>query len=213
MVLPVSSIVGVNVSVASGSILTPKATIITSNFNAIIKALFASNAIIKALFANSEKGFVFYPKNTSTLYQDTAGDIPIAALAQPIAKMQDLSGQEKHALQPNANLRPIILERGLQYPVNSPGFIVDVPVDLTDCTVIMSSQTSVFGIATGQTVSAGPINITPEGFCLVINRLLTAYEIVAIKEAINSFTTESLCWQLNSQRLMWNPLGTTLMWS
>lgn len=203
MVLPVSSIVGVNVSVASGPTLTPKATIITSNFN----------AIIKALFANSEKGFAFYPKNISTLYQNTAGDIPVTALAQPIAKMQDLSGQEKHALQPNANLRPIILERGLQYPVNSPGFIVEVPVDLTDCTVIMSSQTSVFGIATGQTVSAGPINITPEGFCLVINRLLTAYEIVVIKAVINSFTAKSLYWQLNSQRLMWSASGTTLMWS
>lgn len=189
------------------------------NFSTLTSALIGNSAeishneILRKLFSNGEQGFAYNPNDLSTLYQDTAGTIPVTSVGQPVGLMRDKSGQEKHALQSNANLRPIILERGLRYPVNSRGFIVNVPVDITNCTIIMSSQKSVFGIATGQTVIAGSIDITPEGFCLVINRLLTAREIGTLKEVINRFTAESLYWQLNSQRLMWNTIDTTLMWS
>lgn len=167
----------------------------------------------KEIFANSEQGFVYDPTNLSTMYQNTAGTIPVTKAGQSIAKMQDLSGQGLHALQPTANLRPILLRGGFQYPDNSPGFIVDVPVELADCTVIMASQTNVLGITTGQTVSAGSIYITPDGFCMVINRLLTEFEIAVIKAATRSTSTQTPYWQLNSQSLMWNPEDTTLMWS
>lgn len=202
MVLPVSGVVGVNVSVASGSTWKPKATIMTGNLN----------AVIKALFAEGEQGLAFYPKNLSTLYQDVVGGIPVMSLTQPVAMMKDLSGQDNHAFQSTQRLRPIILDAGFLYPNDSPGFTINIPENLIDCTVIMSSQTSVFGVSTNQEVRAGKINITPEDFCLVINRQLTVYEIVAIKAAIGSFITRSLYWRLNSQKLMYSPDETTLMW-
>lgn len=169
--------------------------------------------VIRDIFRNGEQGFFYDPTNLSTLYQDAAGTVPVTAVGQPTAKMQDLSGQGIHALQPDANLRPITLRGGFQYPDNSPGFIVDVPVELTDCTIIVSSQTKVLGITTGQAVSAGSIYITPDGFCMVINRMLTEFEIVALKAATRSTSTQLPYWQLNSQSLMWNPEDITLMWS
>ena len=168
---------------------------------------------IKELFAKGEQGFAYDPANLSTLYQDAAGTVPVTAVRQPVAKMQDLSGQGIHALQPTANLRPIILIGGFQYPDTSPGFIVDIPVELTDCTIVMSSQANVLGITTGQALSADTINITPDGFCMVINRLLTEIEIAALKAATRSTIVQKPYWQLNSQNLMWNPVDTALMWS
>ena len=168
---------------------------------------------IKELFANGEQGFAYDPSNLGTMYQDAAGTVPVTASRQPVAKMQDLSGQGIHALQPTANLRPIILRGGFQYPDTSPGFIVDIPVELIDCTVIMSSQTNVLGITTGQVVSTGSIYITPEGFCMVINRLLTKFEIAALKAATSSTIAQTPYWQLNSKSLMWNPVDTSLMWA
>ena len=170
------------------------------------------DTLLKPLFSNGEQGFAYDPNDLTTLYQDAAGAIPVNTSSQPIAKLRDLSGQEHHAFQPSVDLRPLIIDRRLQYPVSLSGFSINVPVDLTDCTIIMTSQTSVLGIATEQLVNAGTINITPEGFCLVINRPLTAYELSAIKAATGSTTTQTLYWQLNSQRLMWNPVDTTLMW-
>lgn len=169
--------------------------------------------LISELFRNGGQGFVYDPDTLSTMYQNVAGTNPVTKVGQPIAKLQDLSGHGLHALQPTANLRPILLRGGFQYPDNSSEFIVDIPVELTDCTVIMSSQANVLGIATGQTVSAGSIYITPDGFCMVINRMLTEFEIAALKAATRSTSTQLPYWQLNVHSLMWNPEDTTLMWS
>lgn len=171
------------------------------------------NTLIKYLFANGEQGFAYNPNDFTARYQDIEGTVPVTTSGQPIAKLRDLSGQEHHAFQPSADLRPLIIDRRLQYPVSLSGFSVNIPVDLTTCTIIMTSQTSVLGIATEQLVNGGTINITPDGFCLVINRPLAAYELSVIKAANGSTTTQTLYWQLNSQRLMWAVSGTTLMWS
>lgn len=176
---------------------------------------YASNfqKLITKLFANGEQGFFYDPNDLSTMFQDAARTVPVTGVGQRIARMQDLSGQEIHALQPDTNLRPIKVMGGFKYPDNSPGFIVNVPVELTNCTIVMSSHTDALGITTGQTVSADTLNITPDGFCMVINRLLTEIEIAVLKAATKTSTTQIPYWQLNNKSLMWDSVGTNSMWS
>lgn len=47
--------------------------------------------LIKSLFANSEQGFAYDPNDLTTLYQDTAGTVPVTAVGQPVGLMLDKS--------------------------------------------------------------------------------------------------------------------------
>jgi len=47
--------------------------------------------IIKSLFANNEQGFVYDPNDLSTMFQDSAGTIPVTAVGQPVGLMLDKS--------------------------------------------------------------------------------------------------------------------------
>jgi hypothetical protein len=59
-----------------------------------------------ALFAASEKGVWFDPSDTTTLFQDSAGTVPVTAVGQPVGKMLDKSGNNAHAVQTVSASRP-----------------------------------------------------------------------------------------------------------
>lgn len=59
-------------------------------------------------FALGEVGFLFDPSNLSSLYQDSAGTIPVTAEGQPVGRVLDLSGNGNHAVQANNLYRPVL---------------------------------------------------------------------------------------------------------
>ena len=58
------------------------------------------------LFAASEKGVWYDPGDITTLFQDTAGTIPVTAAGQTVALMRDKSGNGADATQSDATKRP-----------------------------------------------------------------------------------------------------------
>jgi hypothetical protein len=58
------------------------------------------------LFAASEKGVWYDPGDITTLFQDTAGTIPVTASGQTVALMLDKSGNGINATQSDATKRP-----------------------------------------------------------------------------------------------------------
>lgn len=58
------------------------------------------------LFANGEKGAWYDPSDLSTMFQDSAGTIPVTADGQPVGLIRDKSGNNNHASQTVAGKRP-----------------------------------------------------------------------------------------------------------
>lgn len=48
-------------------------------------------SIIKSIFANNEQGFAYDPNDLSTMFQDSAGTIPVTGAGQPVGLMLDKS--------------------------------------------------------------------------------------------------------------------------
>jgi hypothetical protein len=59
-----------------------------------------------SLFAAGEKGVWFDPTDISTLFQDSAGTIPVTTVGQKVGKILDKSGNGNHATQSSAALQP-----------------------------------------------------------------------------------------------------------
>ena len=77
----------------------------------IIGALGAVNnfdRLIKNLFANNEQGFFYDPNDLSTMFQDSAGTVPVTAVGQPVGRILDKSGRNNHAYQSTSASRPIL---------------------------------------------------------------------------------------------------------
>lgn len=64
--------------------------------------------IITQLFANNEQGFAFDFNDLSTMYQDSAGTIPVTGVGQPVGRVLDKSGRGNHATQSTSAKRPIL---------------------------------------------------------------------------------------------------------
>ena len=64
--------------------------------------------VIKSLFANNEQGFAFDFNDLSTMYQDSAGTIPVTGVGQPVGRVLDKSGRGNHATQSTSAKRPIL---------------------------------------------------------------------------------------------------------
>ena len=62
---------------------------------------------VLGLFANGEIGVWYDPSDLTTLFQDTAGTIPVTAAGQTVALMLDKSGNALHATQATAAKRPV----------------------------------------------------------------------------------------------------------
>ena len=61
---------------------------------------------LKDLFAANEKGMAYNFQDISTLWQDIAGTIPVTAVDQFVARIDDLSGNGNHLIQTEASRRP-----------------------------------------------------------------------------------------------------------
>ena len=64
------------------------------------------------LFANGEVGSWYDPSDMATLWQDTAGTVPVTAAGQSVARMDDKSGNNHHATQATASRRPTFQASG-----------------------------------------------------------------------------------------------------
>jgi hypothetical protein len=64
-----------------------------------------------ALFSKSEQGAWYDPSDMSTLFQDSAGTMPVTAVEQPVGLMLDLSGRGNHAQQVTSTKRPVLSAR------------------------------------------------------------------------------------------------------
>jgi hypothetical protein len=62
--------------------------------------------LVTELFAASEKGLWYDINDITTLFQDSAGTIPVTAAGQPVGKVLDKSGNGIHATQATAANRP-----------------------------------------------------------------------------------------------------------
>lgn len=72
--------------------------------------------VVGSLFANGEQGVWFDPGDMNTLFQDSAGTIPVTASGQPVGLMHDKSGHGFHAAQTTAGSRPTFRDvNGLRY--------------------------------------------------------------------------------------------------
>jgi hypothetical protein len=61
---------------------------------------------LKNLFAVNQKGLAYNFQDISTLWQDTAGTIPITDADQLVARVDDLSGNNNHIIQTDVSKRP-----------------------------------------------------------------------------------------------------------
>ena len=67
------------------------------------------------IFANGEPGVWYDPSDFSTMFQDSAGTVPVTAVEQPVGLMLDKSGNGNHAYQTTATSRPVLSARVNQY--------------------------------------------------------------------------------------------------
>jgi len=63
------------------------------------------------LFVDEEQGVWFDPTDLSTLFQDSAGTLPVTAMEQPVGLMLDKSGWGNHASQATTTARPVVSAR------------------------------------------------------------------------------------------------------
>lgn len=54
------------------------------------------------LFSSGQRGAYYDPSDLSTLFQDSAGTVPVTAVGQPVGKMLDKSGRGYHLTQSNS---------------------------------------------------------------------------------------------------------------
>jgi hypothetical protein len=67
---------------------------------------------IAALFAAGEQGVWYDPSDMSTMFQDTAGTVPVTAIGQQVARINDKSGRGNFAIQATAASRPLLQQDG-----------------------------------------------------------------------------------------------------
>lgn len=96
---PLSTMIG-------GAFWTPSATILGGTSKTF-------DQLIKSLFANSEQGFVYDPNDLSTMFQDSAGTVPVTGAGQPVGLIRDKSGRGNHAYQTNSASRPILRQNAI----------------------------------------------------------------------------------------------------
>lgn len=83
----------------------------TGSWNDAMSTLVAAFSPL-SLFAGGEQGVWYDPSDLSTLFQDSAGTIPVTAAGQPVGRMNDKSGNANHATQVTAASRPILRNSG-----------------------------------------------------------------------------------------------------
>jgi hypothetical protein len=69
------------------------------------------------MFLDGEEGVWYDPSDLDTMFQDSAGTVPVTAPGQPVGRILDKSGNGHHAIAPAANNRPTLRldEKSLYY--------------------------------------------------------------------------------------------------
>ena len=77
---------------------------------------------IGQLFASGEQGAWYDPSDMSTLFQDSAGTVPVTAVEQPVGRILDKSGRGNHASQATTTKRPVLkIDAGGRYYLSFDG--------------------------------------------------------------------------------------------
>lgn len=94
-----------------------------------------------ALFAGGVQGAWFDPSDVSTLFQDSAGTIPVTAPGQAVGRMLDKSANGHHAVQASSTARPIYrLENGrhwLEFDGVDDRMVLVAPLNMNAGQIIM----------------------------------------------------------------------------
>ena len=61
-----------------------------------------------SLFAAGQQGAWYDPSDFASMFQDSAGTVPVTATTQPVGRINDKSGRANHATQATAAARPIL---------------------------------------------------------------------------------------------------------
>jgi hypothetical protein len=91
-----------------------------------------------SLFSSGTMGAWFDPSDFSTMFQDSAGTTPVTSVGQPVGKILDKSGNNKHATQSVSGSRPILQYDGADYYLSFDG----VDDGLATPTINFSSTTT-----------------------------------------------------------------------
>lgn len=67
---------------------------------------------VSAFFGSGEQGIIYDLSVMASLFQDSAGTVPVTAADQPVGKILDLSGNGNHATQPTAGKLPLLKTDG-----------------------------------------------------------------------------------------------------
>lgn len=67
------------------------------------------------LFQSSERGIWIDPQDLSTMFQDTAGTVPVTAAGQKVARINDKSGNGNHLTQSTSANQPFLRHDGTNY--------------------------------------------------------------------------------------------------
>ena len=79
--------------------------------SALLAALSAQPFSPSGLFSAGEVGAWYDPSDFSTMFQDSAGTIPVTAVEQPVGLIRDKSGRNNHASQATSTSRPVLSAR------------------------------------------------------------------------------------------------------
>ena len=74
-----------------------------------------------SLFANGEAGAVIDPSDFSTMFQDSAGTIPVTSVGQPVGLIKNRVGDFAHFAQNTTTKRPILRQDGGLYYLDFDG--------------------------------------------------------------------------------------------
>lgn len=125
-------------------------------FNNVVRgAQFPAGGIIDSLFANGEQGWWYDVDDLSTLWQDTEATIPVTAVGQIVARIDDKSGNGNHRVQPNAGFQPKLQldattgHHYLDYDGVDDRMYTAAPIDLSAATAV-SVFSSIYESATIQ---------------------------------------------------------------
>jgi hypothetical protein len=92
-----------------------------------------------SLFSSGTMGVWFDPSDFSTMFQDSAGTTPVTAVGQPVGKILDKSGNNKHATQSVSGSRPILQYDGADYYLSFDGVddgLATPSIDFTSTTTL-----------------------------------------------------------------------------
>jgi hypothetical protein len=131
--------------------------VISLDANRMIAAphvILSAKRTIASIFSAADQGFAFIPSRTSSLFQDTAGTVPVTADGQTVALWRDVSGKGNHATQATSGSRPTYREGRARLALNgSTNWMQTAPINWgTDEVTIVAAVRKMSDAARGTVV-------------------------------------------------------------